>query len=150
VTVAFRVDEARMLAAAGRLSLWGGLSLAIGIVLFLFGLLLAAYGVLAIAMHTFAAGDTQDIAAGILVMVLCVLPLVTSALLLTAGALCLVRASRLRVLRGLVMGRDSVSTVELVARSGRTEREILTLFSQAERRGAAVRLSASGPLAGAR
>jgi hypothetical protein len=144
VSVVYRVDEGRMLTAAGRLSLGGGLALAAGLVLLLVGVLLAAWGVLAIALHTFPAGESHEIVAGVLVMILCLAPLALALGLVAVGAWCLVRASRLRMLRGLVLGRDSVSTVELLARSGRTERDLLALFAQAEKHSAAVRQDRRG------
>jgi hypothetical protein len=129
---AFGVDVARMHAAARRLTTWGAVLAGAGALFALVGLPFAAYGVLAIGMHTFD-GTGDDFLAGLLVLAFCFAPLTLSVALLTAGTVLLVRGSRLRELRSLLYGRESVTTSELASRTRRTEREARALLARAER-----------------
>jgi hypothetical protein len=125
-----------MLAASRRLAIAGGVMVAIGFLFLILGIVLAMYGVFAIAVHD-TDGTAQDIEAIILVFVLSFAPLAVALVLLGIGGFCLLRASRLRELRSLVYGRESVTTSEIAARTRRSEIQARALLLRAQKHDAA-------------
>jgi hypothetical protein len=121
-----------MHAASRSLATWGGVLTGVGVFFGVVGLLSSAYGILALAMHSFD-GTGADAVAGIMVLAVCFAPLAVAIGLVVLGVLLLRRAARLRELKSLVYGRESVTTSELAARTQRTERDVRTLLARAER-----------------
>jgi ABC-type molybdate transport system permease subunit len=114
--------------------------LGVAIVLLLVGIPLSMFGVFAVAVHD-THGEVKELLASILVVLLCLSPLIVGTLALGAGVRWSRRGARLRELRSLVFGRESVSCAELAARTRRPETEILALLSVAEEHDAAWRTS---------
>ena len=114
--------------------------MSVAVVLLLVGLPLSAFGIFAVAVSEFH-GDAKEIVASVVVVLLCLSPLIIGAVTLGTGIEWLLRASRLRELRVLVYGRESISSSELALRTRRPEHEMLALLVRAEKLGAAWRTS---------